>query len=228
MTELLKSKPSNESLSVKAFAELRSMILNNQLKIGIYYLERELVELLNISRTPLKEALLRLEHEGLIKIQPRHGIRVLPISVEDMEEIYQVITCLECEAILSLANRTLSVDDLALLEACSQSMVQALEKDDLTAWAEADEKFHTLILDLCGNKRLRETVMMFWGQAHRARYFTLSFREKPKDSTNDHHRVIQAIKKGDADTAVSIHRQHRVKGGRILIDILKKFPIAGN
>jgi DNA-binding GntR family transcriptional regulator len=225
MNDTLDKKPSNESLSAKAFTELRLMILNNQLKIGIYYLERELVELLNISRTPLKEALVRLEHEGLIKIQPRHGIRVLPISVEDMEEIYQVITCLECEAIHSLADKPMNAEDQALLEASTGAMERALESDDLSAWAEADEKFHTLILDLCGNKRLKETVMMFWGQAHRTRYFTLSFREKPKSSTEDHRSVIQAIKSGDTETAVAIHKQHRVKGSRALIDILKKFPI---
>ncbi len=217
-----------ESLSVKAYSALKSMILSNQLKIGIYYLERELVDLLGVSRTPLREALVRLEHEGLISIQPRHGIQVLPISADDMAEIYQVITSLECEAIYALAAKGLSNEEQNVLESTTHDMERALESNNLDAWAAADEKFHQLLLDLCGNKRLKETVMMYWGQAHRARYVTLSFRDKPTDSTEDHTAVVQAIKSGDAEKAVAIHRHHRVKGGSALIEILKKLPVSGS
>ena len=217
-----------ESLSAQAYSILKAMILSNRLSIGVYYLERELVELLGVSRTPLREALVRLEHEGLISIQPRHGIKVLPISAEDMAEIYQVITSLECEAIYVLAEKGISGDDQTALEASTREMEQALVRDDLEAWAEADERFHQLLVELCGNKRLKETVMMYWGQSHRVRMLTLNFREKPTGSTEDHTAVVQAIKLGQAEKAASIHRQHRIKGGTTLISILKKLPVAGS
>lgn len=219
---------SGESLSTKAYAVLKSMITANQLSIGMYYLERELVDLLGVSRTPLREALVRLEHEGLISIQPRHGIKVLPISAEDMAEIYQVITSLECEAIYALAEKGISHEAHVALEASTHEMELALAQDNLMAWAEADERFHQLLVELCGNKRLKETVMMYWGQSHRVRYFTLNFRDKPTDSTKDHTDVVRAIKAGNAEEASRIHRQHRVKGGSALIGILKKLPIAGS
>ncbi len=216
--------PGDQLLSAKTYIALKEMILSNRLTTGVYYLERELSDLLGISRTPLKEALVRLEREGLITIQPRHGMKVLPISADDMAEIYQVIAALECEAVRSLASRGLPASEIAQLEASTQQMEAALKNDTLEEWAAADESFHRLLIDLCHNSRLKSTVLMFWDQAHRARYLTLNFREKPTDSTKDHQRVVDAIKSGDAALASRIHQEHRIKGGQVMINILRRLP----
>lgn len=220
---LKKAKPT--SLAQLAYDVLRTKILNNELKPGHYFLESELAAQLGISRTPLKEALVKLENEGLIKIQPRHGISVLPLSADDMAEVYQIITSLECEAVAIIAQRGLSVREINQLEATSKTMSDALESDDLHAWARADEDFHRLLLDICGNKRLKQTVLNFWDLSHRARYFTLNMREKPNDSTEDHQKVIEAMKLRNAEQAVLIHRQHRVKGGAILVNIIRQYGL---
>jgi DNA-binding GntR family transcriptional regulator len=215
-------------LSSKAYSRLKEMILNNELRVGVHYLERELADILGVSRTPLKEALVRLEREGLIKVQPRHGMQVLPISADDMAEIYEVITALECEAIRSLALRGLNETEINALEETTQRMEAALAQDTLEDWAVADEAFHRLLLDLCHNKRLKQTVLMFWDQSHRARYLTLGFREKPTNSTEDHRQVVAAIKNRDAETAAAIHQKHRVKGGAKIVEILRKLPMGGS
>ncbi|AWB68924.1 GntR family transcriptional regulator [Saccharobesus litoralis] len=218
---------SNESLSNRAYRELKEKILKNEIKFGTYYLEKTLAESLGISRTPLKEALVRLENEGLIVIQPRHGIKVQAVSAEDMEEIYQIIGCLECEAVYLLANKGLSEEQIQAFDKTAVDMDNALSRDDLTAWAEADENFHRLLLEYCGNKRLQNIVMNHWDQAHRARYFTLTLREKPTNSTADHLAVIEAMKNRDVTRAVEIHRAHRLKGKKLIVDILKKFRMEG-
>lgn len=221
----VENKVKNISLSQRAYDELREKILDNELRPGRYFLERDLAELLGISRTPLKEALVRLENEGLIKVQPRHGMQVQPLSADAMAEIYQIITSLECEAVNILAKKGLSPEEFALLEQTGIEMEVALERDDLEAWAKADEDFHRLLLDFCGNSRLKQTVLNFWDLSHRARYFTLRLREKPVNSTKDHQQVIEAIKAGDVERAVLIHRQHRVNGGEALVKLIRHFRL---
>lgn len=225
MSESNPRERSGGPLSQHAYEELKAKILSNQIRSGRFYLERELAELLGISRTPLKEALVRLENEALIIVQPRHGIQVQPLSADDMEEIYQVITCLECEAVSALAKKGLSPEEEQAMESATLRMEAALRQDDLESWARADEAFHRYLLEFCGNSRLKQTALNFWDQAHRARYFTLNFREKPVNSTLDHKHVIEAIKQGKAEDAAAIHRRHRVQGGETLVSIIRRFRL---
>ena len=83
------------SSSQRALLELRKMIFSGELAPGSDHLESELAEQLNMSRTPVREAVLMLEGQGLLALRPRKGVRVLPLSPEDMEEIYDVLTELE-------------------------------------------------------------------------------------------------------------------------------------
>ncbi|WP_016956552.1 GntR family transcriptional regulator [Catenovulum agarivorans] len=213
----------NLPLAEIAYRAIREEILNNQFKAGEQVLEKALVERFGISRTPVREACVRLEKEGLIEIKPRHGIRVKPISVEDMAEIYDILTALESEAARILAEKQLTEDDYQTLVAPTAAMEQALANDQLEAWAEADEAFHLALVNLTGNQRLKQVVLQFWGQAHRVRYFTLHLRPKPTGSTQDHIDLVNAIKAGNANLAAEIHRNHRIKGKHTLLNLLETY-----
>lgn len=214
-------------LSERAYQTIRTLILENEFRAGEQILEKTLVEKLNISRTPVREACVQLEKEGLIEIKPRKGIFIKPISAGDMNEIYDIMTALEAQAAKVLAEKVksghITERELKQLELPTKRMQDALLKDDLKAWAQADETFHLVLLELCGNERLKRVVLQFWGQAHRARYFTLELRSKPTDSTDDHKAVVDAIRKGDALKAARIHSQHRQKGKENLLKIIEKF-----
>lgn len=215
------------SLSEKAYQTIRALILDNEFRAGDQILEKVLVEKLNISRTPIREACVQLEKEGLINIRPRRGIFIKPISGADMNEIYDIMTALEAQAAKILAekvaNKTITEQEIKQLELPTLRMEKALEKDNLKEWAEADEEFHLCLLDLCGNVRLKQVVLQFWGQAHRVRYFTLALRDKPTDSTDDHKAVVAAIRAGDAKKAGEIHSLHRQKGKNNLLNIIEKY-----
>ena len=102
-----------------AYQRLRAMILDNLLPPGTQRLEAELALELGMSRTPVREAMLRLQQEGLVSVTPRHGMRVAPISVADMRDIYDVLESLEPKAAELLARRGLDEAALApLVEAC--------------------------------------------------------------------------------------------------------------
>lgn len=222
----MEKKKQTQPLSQVAYQTLREMILNNELLVGTQYLEKVLVEKLNISRTPVREACVRLEREGLIEIQPRHGIRVKPISPDDMREIYEILTALECQAVASLAEKGLDDSEISRLESATHRMQESLKINDLESWALGDEEFHHTLLDLTDNQRLKEVVLQFWGQAHRVRFATLHLRDTPFDSTKDHADVVEAIRKRDPKLASEVHRHHRVKGGRAMVSLLEKLKLA--
>lgn len=213
------------SFSSQAYDKLKRRILDNEMTAGFQATELELTRMLGMSRTPVREAMIRLANEGLVEIRPRHGMRVLPVSAEDMQEIYEILTGLEATAAESVARRGLSTEELELLQRSVLDMDVALESGTLTDWAEADERFHKLLVELCGNRRLKALVETFWDQAHRVRLITLRLRPKPTQSNEDHHAVVEAIVQGDPVAARRLHREHRVRSGETLVGILKSFGL---
>ena len=211
----------DERLSLTAYNEIRRRILDNEMPSGTMMLETELAALLDMSRTPVREALIRLANEGMVEVRPRHGMRVLPVSAEDMEEIYEILTSLEASAAAKIAENGLSQAELKALHAAVHDMDAALDNDDLQAWARADERFHATLLDACRNRRLRELVYQFWDQTYRVRMLTLRLRPKPVASNRDHLALVEAIERRDPDEAARIHRQHRVSAGKMLVDLLR-------
>lgn len=208
-----------------AYATIRKLILDNAWPAGYQATEAEVATELGMSRTPVREALMKLQQEGLIKVTPRHGMQVLPISPEDMAQIYQILTSLESTAAELVAERGLDEAELKPLSDATAAMDAALQRDDLDAWAVADEQFHSHLLALCGNDYLRGVVLNFWDRAHRARMVTLRMRPKPVHSTREHIELVAAIRAGDANLAGSVQRAHRKRAGTELLSLLKRLGL---
>lgn len=213
-------------MSATAYVAMRRNILDNLWTVGFQATEAEISEMLGMSRTPVREALMRLQQEGLIKVTPRHGMRVLPVSPDDMRQIYQILTSLEATAAELVAARRLDAEALRPLKLATEAMDKALEIDDLDAWARADEQFHTHLLDLCGNEMLRAVVLNFWDRAHRARMVTLRIRPKPVRSTKEHTALVSALRKGDAERAGALQRAHRERAGEELLGLLTRLGLS--
>jgi len=204
-----------------AYRQLRSWILDNEMPAGYQATEQEVASVLGMSRTPTREAMLRLENEGLIELRSRHGMRVLPISTDDMREIYEILTGLEASAAASVAEKGANETEIAELESSVADMDQALDNDDLVSWMAADARFHHLLVDFSGNKRLASVVDIFLTQAARARKLTVKLRPKPTKSNIAHAAVVDAIKNRDSDKAWRVHMQHRKESGEMLIGLLQ-------
>jgi DNA-binding GntR family transcriptional regulator len=208
------------SQTLRAYDELRRRILNNEMPAGASYLEQTLADELGMSRTPVREALIRLSDERLVEVKPRHGARILPVSATDMAEIYELLTALEAIAAQRVAERGLNSIQVARLDACVSGMEQALDRNDLITWSTYDRSFHNIIVELAGNKRLSQVVAMFRDQAHRARMQTLLLRPKPTQSNRDHAALVQAIRDRNGAAAFETHRRHRQDAGRMLLKLL--------
>ena len=208
--------------SEDAYLALKNEILTNKLAPGHHSTEPELALRLGVSRTTIREALIRLEADGLVQLIPRRGARVLPIRAEDMREIYEILTALESEMAAGLAARKLSETDLEPLIVATENMQTALEQNALEDWAKADETFHDALLALHGNSRLSGIVHVLSDQSHRARIATLRLRDIPQQSTREHQDILDALIAGAPDRARQAFRAHRQRASRELLDILEK------
>ena len=213
------------SLVDSAYQQIRQRILDNVWPPGHRALEQEVALALGMSRTPVREAIMRLRNEGLVEVIPRHGLRVLPVSPTDMREIYQILTALECMAAELLAQRKPTDAELKPLVDASKAMDKALKADDLDAWAAADERFHAHFIELAGNRQLQATMLNYWDRAHRARMFTLRLRPKPVNSTKEHMQMVEHLRAGDAEGAVRVTRAHRARATRELIEIFERYRL---
>ncbi len=221
---MAKSQPrvQGEMMVDAAYRMLRQRILDNEWAPGHQVLEQALALELGMSRTPVREACMRLANEGLVEVVPRHGMRVLPVSPSDMREIYQILTSLESMAAELVAQARPTAVELAPLEKASRDMEKALKRDDLDAWAEADERFHRQLMQMCGNAKLAAIVFNYWDRSHRARMVTLRLRPRPVHSTREHFAILQAIRRGDAAAAGTLFRAHRQRASQELTDLLQR------
>jgi DNA-binding GntR family transcriptional regulator len=216
---------SRDSLAERAYRAIKQRILSTHYPPGAQVMEQELAQDLGMSRTPVREALVRLEKEGLCHIVPRRGMRVRALSPEDMREIYELLCCLEAKAVEAIALQPGRAATVRRLAQAVERMEAALESDDLERWAVADDRFHHLIFEQCGNRRLRDLGLSLLEQARRVRMFTLRLRQKPIHSTADHRELIGLIEAGDARAARDLNWHHRVRAAQELIAILERYQL---
>ena len=219
------SESAKQSRVGDAYERLKDEIRTNRMAPGYQAPEPEIALRLGMSRTPVREALIRLEAEGLVELVPRRGARVLPIRADDMKEIYEILTALEPAAAANLAARKPSAEELAPLELATAEMEAALEAEDLDAWAEADDRFHRALLALHGNQRLQGFVNALFDQAHRARIVTLRMRGMPTKSTEEHRQIVEHLLAGDAEAVREAFRAHRQRASEELLSILEKYRL---
>ncbi len=226
MTAALQDKLQRVSLVDRTYREIKRRIMGNVYPPNLRVLEQDLAHQLGVSRTPVREALIRLQNEGLVEVQPRRGMRVIPISPDDMRDVYEVLMCLESRAAERLAERRPSKTELRPLIGAVEDMERALESGDLDSWAESDERFHRLLLELAGNSRLAAMALTVFDQVHRARMVTLRIRPLPRQSNRDHRALVEAILEGDGRKAAEIHRAHRHRAMLLLTELLKRYNLS--
>lgn len=215
------------SLVEDAYRALKDAIRDNVFPPGYQGSEQEIALRLGMSRTPVHEAIIRLQEDGLVRVLSKRGVQVCPLAPEDIREIYDVIIAIEGRAAELLAalpydERRRVADEL---EEAATRMEQSLRKDDLHAWAIADDQFHRILVERCGNSRLRRIAQTITDQAHRARIFTLKLRSKPTGSASVHRDIAEAVRKGRVADAHQRARQHRIDARDELLPLIESFGI---
>lgn len=219
-----------------AYAAIKEAIRTGALPPGFQAAEAEIARRLGMSRTPVHEAMARLEEEGVVRILPKRGILVLSLSVDDVAEIYEMIAALEGAAAerLAAADAAVKAPVLAVLAAATAAMEAALAADadpetgleqGLDRWAEADAAFHHALVAGSGNRRLARAAATVTELLDRTRVLTVTLRPRPTPSAADHHAVIRAIRDGDAEAAGAAARGHRRRAAEGLLPLLARLSL---
>lgn len=211
-----------------AYRTIKLWIQEGDIPPGGLIDENETAKKLQISRTPVREALLRLRSEGFIEIARGRGIRVLPLSSAEMREIYQVISGLEVVAVSLLARKRPSSEEVQTLFQATREMEDALANHDVNAWGKADETFHRELLRLSGNRKLFEVGCQMRDFVLRAHMVALRLQtdEYRQTSTASHAELVISILTRNSQTVADAHFAQRQRGEDALIAVVDKFKVA--
>ena len=213
------------SLVGGAYEALKEAIRNNVFAPGYQGSEQEIASQLGMSRTPVHEAIIRLQEEGLVRVLPRRGVVVCAISPDDMREIYEVIIALETASAELLAEKPEDergpiAEELEAVNARDAGRPRGRESARL---GQGGRRFHQLLVERSGNGRLARMFHTIMDQSHRARMLTLRLRPKPTASVREHRAIVDAIQKGDPEAAREAAKRHRVTARDQLLPLLGEF-----
>lgn len=199
----------NEYLPLRdvVFNTLRQAILKGELKPGERLMEIALAERLGVSRTPIREAMRKLEQEGLVVMIPRRGAQVASITEKDLNDVLEVRIALENMAVEKACMR-MTEESLGRLWLAAKTFERTMKEGDLVKLAEADEAFHDIIYQASDNYRLIQTLNTFKEQLYRYRVEYLKEEETRNQLVKEHEEVYRAIKGRDIRLAQEISFRH--------------------
>lgn len=198
-------------------SSIRNAIIHGKLKPGARLTEQELVLMLGVSRTPLREALLLLDSEGFINVLPRRGAVVSEISQSDVEEIYGAKSILEAAA-AKLACDNISAETINELSVLTDKMETASndKRNDDRTLLNLNAEFHQVLSDAGGNKKISQFIKNLRSQTLRYNYIYLSIKSRIDSSIADHRKIIEALKQKNKSTIEQLIIEHNETACRSL------------
>lgn len=221
---LYKEEVNEDRLPQRAYVIIQKAIRNLQLQPNEAFLEREIIEMLEMGRTPVREALIRLEIERWIRLIPRKGFSVEPIIKENIEQICQIAEALDGVA-AELATLNVDEEHLEILDSLIESQEKYLNENNLKAYLDVDNQFHNLIVEYSQNERLKNIMDSHTDQLYRARLFTINERKLPIRSIKEHRAIVAAMRAQDSKAAQLLMHSHRNRGGQEILGIIESKPI---
>ncbi|MDO4521635.1 MAG: GntR family transcriptional regulator [Eubacteriales bacterium] len=207
----------NEYLPLRdvVFHTLRNAILKGELKPGERLMEIQLAQRLGVSRTPVREAIRKLELEGLAIMIPRRGAIVAEITIQDLEDVLEVREALE-ELAVQKACDYMTDEQLKELKKAADDFKRAAEEADLMALVETDMRFHETIYQSTNNRRLQQTLTNLREQMYRYRMEYLKDKRAYKTLIEEHNTIRRAIRKKDKGKSGNAMREH-IKNQKLAI-----------
>lgn len=199
----------NEYLPLRdvVFNTLRQAILRGELKPGERLMEIQLANKLGVSRTPIREAIRKLELEGLVLMIPRRGAEVAEITEKSLRDVLEVRRALE-ELSVKLACERITEDQIEELKLAAKEFEHVLKSGDVTAYAEADVKFHDIIYSATDNQRLISLLYNLREQMYRYRVEYLKRAEVHEKLLFEHQYIIEMLEKRNQTEAIAAVCRH--------------------
>lgn len=210
-----KLRPVTENFSLKdhIYGVLRDAIMDMDIygeNVNLRLDERQLADQLGISRTPIREALAKLEQEGFVEIRARKGVFVKPKTMDEVLQMVVVWAALESMA-ARLVTEVATDEEIASLRALGIKHSQDSTRADIAEYSEANIKFHQRILELSGCKLLSSTAEGLLQHMHAVRRRAMRESDRVTRSVVDHMAIIEAIENRQGDLASMLVRDHTMK-----------------
>ena len=212
----------NEYLPLRdvVFNTLRQAILRGELKPGERLMEIQLANKLGVSRTPIREAIRKLELEGLVLMIPRKGAEVAEITEKSLRDVLEVRRALE-ELAVQLVCEKITQEQIEELKASAKEFQNTLKDGDITKIAEADVRFHDVIYMATDNQKLILLLNNLREQMYRFRVEYLKRKEVHPQLIAEHEEIIEMIEKREKDTAIKVVCEHIDNQVEAVIDIIR-------
>lgn len=203
------------------FITLREAILQGKLEPGERLMEIALANQLGVSRTPIREAIRKLEIEGLVINTPRRGAVVAEITLKDLRDVLEVRRNLENLAV-KLACEKANEQDIRELKELHRSFISTLKNEDLTEVAQADVKFHDKIYEITDNKRLIQILSNLREQMYRYRFEYIKDEIHRRVLVDEHAMIIEGIENKDVDKAKKYMEIHIINQEKTIVAKITK------
>ena len=199
---ILVSAPARSLLKKRAYDDLKEMIQTGIFPPNAFLSERQLVERMGMSKTPIRAALEHLESQGLVVVSPQQGIVVKELSVHEITDLFDMRIAIEPFVAARLAKRTLAPEQVAILEESLEKQRQAASTGDALAATRLDIAFHTLLARILDNRETVAWLNRCFDKLHRSilRINRLAVGRLPR-SHDDHVAIVSAILDSNADAA---------------------------
>lgn len=199
----------NEYLPLRdvVFNTLRQAIITGEFAPGERLMEIALANRLGVSRTPVREAIRKLELEGLVVMIPRKGAEVAKITEKDLRDVLEVRSSLE-ELAAELATERMNEEIKEKLEKALDDFKKAIDSEDNAAIADSDVEFHDIIFEATGNARLIQIISNLREQMYRYRLEYVKDTEYHTVLLNEHRELVKAMFEGKKDEARKIMKKH--------------------
>ncbi len=205
-----------KSLGQLVFENLKQGIVRGEIVPGTRLVESQIAEGQGISRTPVREAIHKLEREGLIERQPRGGFTVLGLSRNDIVETFGIRSVLEGYA-ARLAALNHQPEELEPLESKIDQFQKYLDKGNLAKLALINTEFHDILYALSQSPRLIHMINGLRDQIYRYRLIILKEPERAQMSNADHIRMLRHIRERSADAVEGLVREHIIRGQEMVL-----------
>lgn len=195
---------------------LRKAIRSGILAPGERLMEVQLAEELGISRTPIREAIRKLEQEGYVIMLPRRGTYVSSVSVHDVQEIFEIRSALESLSI-GLAARRIENEELEQLQKLLTLIEGYIDTNDIDNIVKTDIEFHNLLYTVSRNERLGVIINNLKEQLARFRKLSMSYPGRLKDTLEEHREMVEAVANGDVEAARDAAERHMERAEETLL-----------
>lgn len=217
----MESKELSASLAEQAFAQLRQDILTCALLPGQVISERELARKYDMSKTPVREAFNKACHNGLMQRLPGRGYMVAPVTIRDIQDLFDLRLILEVTA-AERAARNLSLVDLTSLKELSAIRYNLDDPQSQTLFLKTNRDFHLVLAKAAGNRRLEGMLDELLNEMERLFYLGLRLRDSGEEMKQEHQEVVAALESGDLERVrEAITRQILKSRDRILEAIMQ-------